>query len=207
MQSETVYMAHLWSRIGEIWCKSSLVGIVLALVAERDGETPANDCHPLLQGFDVIRDNDEAVITALELVASEYSELVVWMIDILANSPARHSVLGLVRKWGASEPEGLAPIAIHGVGNLDRLERKRHWREVEDVVSHPHLAALCDLSCCRAKRVDGIARRRRLDAAHRKIKRILARKQTRKRLDAFLREPAATLEIDPDWVEGFIRGE
>ncbi len=207
MRSEIVYKAHLWSSIGEIWCKSSLLGIVLALVAERDGGTPANDCDPLLEGFDVIRDNDQAVITALELVASEYGELVVWMIDILANSPARHSVLSLVGKWDVSEPEGLAPIAIRGASNLDRLERKRHWRDVEDVVSYPHLAALCDLSSCRAKRVDGIARRRRLDAAHRRIRRILARKQARERLEAFLREPASTLKIDPDWIEGFIRGE
>ncbi len=153
----------------------------------------------------MIQDNDEAVITALELVASEYGELVPWILDILANSPARHSVLGLVRRWDASEPEDLAPIAVQGASDLDRIERKRHWKQVEDVVSNPHLAALCDLSICRAKRIDGIARRRRLEAAHRRMKRILDQKQARKQLDAFLRESPATT-IDPDWIEGFLRG-
>ncbi len=152
------------------------------------------------------QDSDEAVITALELVASECGELVFWTIDTLANSPARQSILSLVRKWDVSEPKELAPIALQGANDLDRLERRRHWKTVDDVISNPHLTALCDLSSCRAKRIEGITRRRRNEAIHRRIKRILDRERARRQIESFLREPAATSDIDPEWIEGFIKG-
>ncbi len=152
----------------------------------------------------LIRSADEAVISLLELVASEHEELVPWMLDFLAHSPARESLLDVVKRWEVSESGDLETVAIQGARDLNRFERKRHWKKTDDVVSDPHLVSLADLAGCRAARIEGVARRRRLEASLRKIKSTLDLQQVRKQLEEFLSPQEGSPGIDPDWIERFI---
>ena len=145
-----------------------------------------------------------AVAALLELVASERPDYLEWAIDVLQNSPVRFAILDLFREWETADPEALVRVIVKASADLDRLERRRSWRKPDQVIHEPHLAALYQLVGSRAQRVEGIARRRRLEIIRRKLKRVYDRERAKKELEAFLREPPRQ-EIDPAWIRAFLR--
>ncbi len=94
------------------------------------------------------------VLSVVELLASEYPELVPTVVATLASSPARPVLLELLPLFQVKEPAELAAVAITTASQLDRLERRVRWTVPRDVLGAAALPAqaLAAFAKCRAGR-------------------------------------------------------
>ncbi len=134
----------------------------------------------------------------LELVASERPELLGRLVEALEYSPERPGLVQIADLWGL-RPEDLTAdlgaLAARASKHLDRLERRRSgWRDPRQLLADPNVPALASLANARRRRMAG-TRARRLDIVRRKVERVAKHEQLRRRLDAFLREPSAPVDL------------
>ncbi len=144
-----------------------------------------------------------AVITTLELVASERNDYTLWMLETLKNSPSRFLVLQLEKEWEVENSEALAALIVKAVHDLDRLEKRRSFQDPRKIVSRPHIPALCSFAQARRGRVEGIARGRRLEAISRRLKRMYDHEQSKRKLEAFMNKPMKP--VNPEWLHDFLK--
>ncbi len=144
-----------------------------------------------------------AVTAILELVASERDDYILWLLDTLKSSPVRFVILNLHSEWQADNPKAFAAVVIKAVHDLDRLEKRRSWRNPGQVVEDPHIPALNSFARARRARVPGIARGRRLDIIGRKLQFIYDRERHRRQLEEFIRGPGRP--VDPEWLREFLK--
>ncbi len=135
----------------------------------------------------------------LELVASERPDLLGPLIEALEHGPAAHGLTEVAEVWGIrpeDRADDLGPVAVRASKHLDRLERRRTgWRHPGELVGSPNVAALASLADARRRRVDGIARARRLDIVRRKVERVAEIERQRRQLAAFLKAPSKPVDL------------
>ncbi|MCP3959261.1 MAG: hypothetical protein GY719_15530 [bacterium] len=135
----------------------------------------------------------------LELVANERPDLLGPLIEALEHGPAGHGLAEVAEVWRIrpeDRADDLGPVVVRASRHLDRLERRRTgWRHPGELVGSPNVEALAGLADARRRRVDGIARVRRLDILRRKLERVAEVERQRRELDAFLQAPSKPVDL------------
>ncbi len=105
-----------------------------------------------------------AGLAALELVASEDPDLLPFVVEALAASPARSVVLELAKLFDVRQPGELAARATRAASQLDRLEKNasRRWTDPREFLGPQALPAalLSRFAAARAARWQRRARPR-----------------------------------------------
>ncbi len=131
-----------------------------------------------------------AGLAALELVASEYPELLPFVVEGLAASPARREVLELVEVFGVRRPAELVEHGAAAAAQLDRLEllARRRWSTPRELIGANALSAsvLSRFADARAERWRRRGRQRRPELV--RIDRRLRAAAGKERAAAMVRE-------------------
>ena len=143
-----------------------------------------------------------AIVAALELAASERPELLDFLLETFLNSPMRFAVLELATALGVPERK-LALTFYKACLDLDKLEKLRLvWRDPAQVLEAPNVAALHQICRARMGRVDGIARRRRLEGLGLKLERAWEQARDRAWIEAFIGAPLSSGASDGERSDG-----
>ena len=129
----------------------------------------------------------------LELVAEQDAKQLEFLLEMLARSPARSSLLTLSYRWSVSLSD-LKTTILRAMRDLDRLVRRQgtSWN-VSQVCTMPNLAALADLARARRDRIGSS----RMMAICRRIERANEDAQRRKMVINFLaEEPSAKVSLN-----------
>ena len=135
----------------------------------------------------------DPVVAALELAASEHEELLDFHVHVLLHSSMRFAMVDLALLLDV-ELKRVGVTVYQACLDLDKLERKRAWREARDLIEDPNVVALYQVCLARAQRVQGITRRRRLEAVSRKLSTTYEYARTWARIQAFLGSGGARSE-------------
>ena len=131
-------------------------------------------------------------VSMLELVSTERPAM---LIPLITSLLVGRSVDGVCELWGI-EPDELAEVALRTAKHLSRLERRQAgWRHPDQALDKANCQALASFAEARQARVSGTARSRRLGIVLRKCRRAADAEQSRRKLEAFIREPSQPIDL------------
>ncbi len=134
-----------------------------------------------------------AVVAVLELTASEHAELLDFQVDVLVSSRMGFALHELANVFGV--PVQRVGVTVYQAClDLDKLERKRAWRDPSEVVDSPNVAALYHVCRARVGRVQGLTRRRRLEGKLRKLDKAYDWARSKAMVEAFVGLPRGKRE-------------
>ncbi len=139
------------------------------------------------------------VAAILEVIAAESPELLAYQIEVCRQGPARWAVDEIAADWRI-RPDQLGATVTASVAAVEKLRRRRGWRDPAAVVDRPNLAACLAMAQARAARTTIRAQRGQLEATCRRLAACLETQRRRDWLLAFLDEPGSPVG---DWIDRY----
>ena len=140
------------------------------------------------------------VVAILEVIATEAPELLAYQIEICRQGPVVWAIEELAMDWRIRPDQMCATVAA-SVAAVEKLRRRRSWRDPAAVVDRPNLATCRAMAQARAARTNSRAQRGQLEATCRRLAACLETQRRRDWLLAFLDE---TSPPAGDWIHKYV---
>ncbi len=138
-------------------------------------------------------------VAILEVIAAESPDLLAYQIEICRQGSVRWAIDELTADWRV-RPDQLCATVAASVAAVEKLRRRRGWRDPAAVVDRPNLAACFAMAQARAARTTSRAQRGQLEATCRRLAACLETQRRRDWLLAFLDEPGSPVG---NWIDRY----